>query len=131
MPRQIYGTHAISAIVSVLDLPLLHDQCLSVGCCAQTVAALALLFAIHSFQPSPFFVLDEIDAALDATNVARVAEYIREKTRPKAEQRFQSIVISLKDNFYERADALVGVARDVERCCSATYTFDLTRFETG
>ena len=97
----------------------------------QTVAALALLFAIHSYQPSPFFVLDEIDAALDATNVARVAEYIREKTRPKADQRFQSIVISLKDNFYERADALVGVARDVDRCCSATYTFDLTRFETG
>jgi structural maintenance of chromosome 1 len=95
------------------------------------VAALALLFAIHSYQPSPFFVLDEIDAALDATNVARVAEYIRQKTRPKAEQRFQSIVISLKDNFYERADALVGVARDVAGSCSATYTFDLTRFETG
>lgn len=99
--------------------------------CAQTVAALALLFAIHSYQPSPFFVLDEIDAALDATNVARVAEYIRAKTRPAAEDRFQSIVISLKDNFYGRADALVGVARDVDHCCSATYTFDLTRFGAG
>jgi len=109
----------------------LCGACEGVIMCVQTVAALALLFAIHSYQPSPFFVLDEIDAALDATNVARVAEYIREKTRPKAEQRFQSIVISLKDNFYERADALVGVARDVDRCCSATYTFDLTRFETG
>lgn len=65
-------------------------------CLLQTVAALALLFAIHSYQPSPFFVLDEIDAALDATNVARVAEYIRSKTRPSAEHRFQSIVISLK-----------------------------------
>ena len=49
------------------------------GAAAQTVAALALLFAVHSFRPSPFFVLDEIDAALDATNVARVAEYIRAK----------------------------------------------------
>ena len=96
--------------------------------CAQTVAALALLFAIHSYQPSPFFVLDEIDAALDATNVARVAEYIHAKTRPAAEDRFQSIVISLKDNFYGRADALVGVAQDVDHCCSATYTFDLNRF---
>ncbi|EIE20863.1 RecF/RecN/SMC protein [Coccomyxa subellipsoidea C-169] len=97
----------------------------------KTVAALALLFAIHSYQPSPFFVLDEIDAALDATNVARVADYIRAKTRPAAAARFQSIVISLKDNFYGKADALVGVARDVDHCCSATYTFDLTRFGAG
>ena len=35
----------------------------------RTVAALALLFAIHSFQPAPFFVLDEVDAALDNANV--------------------------------------------------------------
>lgn len=43
----------------------------------RTVAALALLFAIHSHHPSPFFVLDEIDAALDAGNVNKVANYIR------------------------------------------------------
>ena len=96
---------------------------------AQTVAALALLFAVHSYQPSPFFVLDEIDAALDATNVARVARYIRAKTRPGPARRFQSIVISLKDNFYEKADALLGVSRDVKFGASATYTFDLSRFE--
>ncbi len=53
------------------------------------MAALALLFAVHSHQPSPFFVLDEVDAALDATNVAAVARYIRAKTRPAAPQRFQ------------------------------------------
>lgn len=38
----------------------------------KTVAALALLFAIHSSNPSPFFVLDEIDAALDNTNIGKV-----------------------------------------------------------
>ena len=95
----------------------------------QTVAALALLFAIHTYQPSPFFVLDEIDAALDASNVARVANYIREKTRESAHGSFQSIVISLKDNFFEKADALVGVCRDGDLGCSATLTFDLSRFE--
>jgi hypothetical protein len=40
----------------------------------------------------------------------------------------QGIVISLKDVFFEKADALVGVARDTERGCSETYTFDLNRF---
>ena len=40
----------------------------------KTIAALALLFAIHSSNPSPFFVLDEIDAALDNTNIGKVRE---------------------------------------------------------
>ena len=49
----------------------------------QTVAALALLFAIHSFRPSPFFVLDEVDAALDNVNVSKVcaAPATRARTR--------------------------------------------------
>lgn len=38
----------------------------------KTVAALALLFAMHSCNPSPFFILDEIDAALDYTNIIKV-----------------------------------------------------------
>ena len=41
----------------------------------KTIAALALLFAIHSYQPAPFFVLDEIDAALDNTNIGKVRSY--------------------------------------------------------
>ena len=39
----------------------------------KSVASLALLFAIHSFKPAPFFILDEVDAALDATNVGKVS----------------------------------------------------------
>jgi structural maintenance of chromosome 1 len=72
----------------------------------KTVASLALLFAVHSVQPSPFFVLDEVDAALDNANVVRVADYIQ-----KHKHRFQSIVISLKDTFYHRADAIIGIYR--------------------
>lgn len=74
----------------------------------KTVAALALLFAIHSFQPAPFFVLDEIDAALDNTNIGKVASYIREKTA-----NLQTIVISLKEEFYSHADSLFGIVPDV------------------
>ncbi|KAM1212529.1 hypothetical protein ACFX15_003825 [Malus domestica] len=102
----------------------------------KTVAALALLFSIHSFRPSPFFILDEVDAALDNLNVAKVAGFIRSKSREGARANqddeggggFQSIVISLKDSFYDKADALVGVYRDCERSCSETLTFDLTKY---
>ncbi|XP_008364317.2 structural maintenance of chromosomes protein 1-like [Malus domestica] len=102
----------------------------------KTVAALALLFSIHSFRPSPFFILDEVDAALDNLNVAKVAGFIRSKAREGARANqddeggngFQSIVISLKDSFYDKADALVGVYRDCERSCSETLTFDLTKY---
>ncbi|KAM0829285.1 hypothetical protein ACQ4PT_066977 [Festuca glaucescens] len=103
----------------------------------KTVAALALLFAIHSFRPSPFFILDEVDAALDNLNVAKVAGFIRSKSCARAGEEqdgdggcgFQSIVISLKDSFYDKAEALVGVYRDSERSCSRTLTFDLTKYK--
>lgn len=102
----------------------------------KTVAALALLFSIHSFRPSPFFILDEVDAALDNLNVAKVASFIRSKScggsfdHKDADfgSSFQSIVISLKDNFYDKAEALVGVYRDSDRGCSRTLTFDLTKY---
>ncbi|KAL0561481.1 hypothetical protein IC582_001909 [Cucumis melo] len=102
----------------------------------KTVAALALLFSIHSFRPSPFFILDEVDAALDNLNVAKVAGFIRSKSCEGARMSqdadgssgFQSIVISLKDSFYDKAEALVGVYRDCERSCSRTLTFDLTKY---
>lgn len=92
----------------------------------KTVAALALLFAIHSYQPSPFFVLDEVDAALDNTNVAKVARYIRSQ----ASDAFQFIVISLKGSLYEHGDSLVGIYRDQEVNSSRTLTLDVSEVST-
>ncbi|CAI9278220.1 unnamed protein product [Lactuca saligna] len=89
----------------------------------KTVAALALLFSIHSYKPSPFFILDEVDAALDNLNVAKVAGFIRSKSYG-----LQSVVISLKDTFYHKAEAMVGVYKDFQTGCSRTLTFDLTKF---
>merc|ERR1719150_2338901 len=77
----------------------------------KTIAALALLFAIHSYQPAPFFVLDEIDAALDNTNIGKVASYIADRTENKSDA-MNVIVISLKDEFYSHADGLIGVCPD-------------------
>ncbi|XP_002735243.1 structural maintenance of chromosomes protein 1A-like [Saccoglossus kowalevskii] len=91
----------------------------------KTVAALALLFAIHSYQPAPFFVLDEIDAALDNTNIGKVASYIKEQS----DGHFQCIVISLKEEFYTRADALIGIYPEQGDCViSKTLTLDLTQY---
>jgi structural maintenance of chromosome 1 len=90
----------------------------------KTVAALALLFAIHSYRPAPFFVLDEVDAALDNTNVSKIARYIRKH----ASEDFQFIVISLKNTFYEMAQGLVGVYKDNQEISSRVLTLDLTKF---
>lgn len=90
----------------------------------KTIAALSLLFAIHSFRPAPFFIMDEVDAALDNVNVLKVCNYIRQRSSD-----FQCIVISLKDMFYERSESLVGICRDVSSSSSRTLTLDLTKFD--
>ncbi|KAF9905566.1 Structural maintenance of chromosomes protein 1 [Lobosporangium transversale] len=90
----------------------------------KTMAALALLFAIHSYRPSPFFVLDEVDAALDNLNVARIGHYLQEH----ASAQLQFIVISLKSSLYERGQGLVGIYRDQEVNSSKTLTLALDQF---
>ena len=54
-------------------------------------------------------MLDEIDAALDNTNISKVAEYIKEQS----ESQFQCLVISLKEEFYNHADSLIGIYPEV------------------
>jgi structural maintenance of chromosome 1 len=88
----------------------------------KTIAALALLFAIHSYQPSPFFVLDEVDAALDHVNVGRVASYVREHASPG----MQFIVISLKSTFFQESETLVGVMRDQSKMTSKYLSLDVS-----
>merc|ERR1739836_362036 len=93
----------------------------------KTIAALALLFAIHSYQPAPFFVLDEIDAALDNTNIGKVASYIESQKGS-----MNIMVISLKEEFYSHADALVGITTNPQKMresgalVSKVLTLDLT-----
>jgi structural maintenance of chromosome 4 len=62
------------------------------------------VFALHHFKPTPLYVMDEIDAALDFKNVSIVANYIKERTRNA-----QFIIISLRNNMFELADRLVGI----------------------
>lgn len=88
----------------------------------KTMAALALLFAVHSYQPSPFFVLDEVDAALDNANVEKIRNYIREHAGPG----MQFVVISLKTGLFQGSESLVGVYRDQEANSSKTLTLDVS-----
>ncbi len=66
--------------------------------------AIALYFAILKVRPTPFCMLDEIDAALDELNVERFASYLRQLCR-----KTQFIVITHRRGTMEEADALFGV----------------------
>jgi len=70
----------------------------------KTLSSLALVFALHAYKPTPLYVMDEIDAALDFRNVSIVANYIKGKTKNA-----QFIVISLRNNMFELAERLVGI----------------------
>ncbi|CAE7758359.1 psm1 [Symbiodinium necroappetens] len=86
----------------------------------KTVAAMALLFAMQSFQRPPFLILDEVDAYLDHSNVQALASYI-------ASVDCQAIVISHKHRFFSHGEGLVGVSRHRERNASVVFTMDLER----
>ncbi|KAH7817231.1 Structural maintenance of chromosomes 1, SMC1 [Monocercomonoides exilis] len=161
----------------------------------KTIAALAFMFAFNSFKPSPFILLDEVDAALDNVNVARAAAYIRRRSNGELTKHrgrgfnaspssmlndrtgsiatpslatapfdlatptpllsspespfgrldsqtptpglqmmdisrypLQCIVISLKGQFFEWADLLVGITRNIEKESSDVYTVDLRQY---
>lgn len=73
----------------------------------RALTAIALLFAILRVKPSPFCVLDEIEASLDEANVDRFAEFLKVFS-----QKTQFIVISHRQGTIEAADALYGVTME-------------------
>jgi len=83
----------------------------------KTLSSLALVFALHHFKPTPLYVMDEIDAALDFKNVSIVAHYIKERTKNA-----QFIIISLRNNMFELADRLVGIYKTDN--CTKTVTIN-------
>lgn len=70
----------------------------------KSLSAIALLFAIQSLKPSPFCLLDEIEAALDDSNVSRFAKYLHKLTKDT-----QFIVITHRKGTMEAADVLYGI----------------------
>lgn len=70
----------------------------------KALTAIALLFAIQNLKPSPFCLLDEIEAALDESNVGRFAGYLHKLTKHT-----QFIVITHRRGTMEKADRLYGI----------------------
>jgi chromosome segregation protein len=70
----------------------------------RALTAIALLFAIQNLKPSPFCLLDEIEAALDDSNVGRYARYLHKLT-----DHTQFIVITHRRGTMASADALYGI----------------------
>ena len=76
----------------------------------KSLTALAFLFAIQSFEPAPFYILDEVDAALDKENSVKVGRLIMEQARKS-----QFISISHNDAVINKADQIIGVALNKQK----------------
>lgn len=85
----------------------------------KALTAIALLFAIQSLKPSPFCLLDEIEAALDDSNVGRFANYLDKLT-----QNTQYIIITHRRGTMAAADRLYGITMQ-EKGVSALVSVNL------
>lgn len=85
----------------------------------KALAAISLLFAIQNLKPSPFCLLDEIEAALDESNVGRFAGYLNKLT-----EHTQFIVITHRRGTMEKADRLYGITMQ-EKGVSALVSVNL------
>lgn len=71
----------------------------------KTLTALAFLFSVQLYQPAPFYILDEIDAALDQSNSRKVADLIDDYS-----EEAQFVVISHNDETLKKSDYVYGVS---------------------
>lgn len=91
----------------------------------RALTAIAILFAILDLKPTPFCVLDEIEAALDDANIDTYAEYLKSYSRNT-----QFIVITHRKGTMERCDALYGVVMQ-EKGVSKTVSVKLNEALMG
>ena len=89
----------------------------------KALTAIALLFAIQNLKPSPFCLLDEIEAALDDSNVVRYAKYLKKLTKNT-----QFIIITHRRGTMNAADRLYGITMQ-EKGVSTLVSVDLVEHE--
>lgn len=88
----------------------------------KVLSAIALLFGILKMKPTPFCILDEIEAALDDANVYRYAEFLKKFS----EKDIQFIVITHRKGTMEVSDVMYGVTME-EKGVSKVVSVDLTK----
>jgi len=71
----------------------------------KTMAAIAFIFAVQEYDPAPFYILDEVDAALDKKNSEQLAQLIKNYS-----SKAQYIIISHNDGIISEADTLYGIS---------------------
>lgn len=87
----------------------------------KVLSAIALMFAILKMKPTPFCILDEIEAALDDANVLRYAEFLK-----KFSTNIQFIIITHRKGTMEVSDVLYGVTME-EKGISKVVSVDLNK----
>ncbi len=120
------GENILESSIDIIAQPpgknLQNMQLLSGG--ERALTAIAILFGILHMKPSPFCVLDEIEAALDDANVVRYAKYLK-----RFSQDTQFIVITHRKGTMEYADVLYGVTME-EKGISKLVSVDFTEQTT-
>ena len=89
----------------------------------KALTAISLIFAIQKIKPSPYCLLDEIEAALDDSNVTRYAKYLHKLTKNT-----QFIIITHRRGTMEVADRLYGITMQ-EKGVSALVSVNLMEDE--
>ena len=89
----------------------------------RALTAISILFAMLKLKPTPFCILDEIEAALDEANIGYFADYLSEYS-----QSTQFVVVTHRKGTMERCDALYGVAMQ-ERGVSGMVSVNLQDYE--
>ena len=88
----------------------------------QSMAALALIFAIQDYDPSPFYYFDEVDQNLDGYNAERIAMMCRERSK-----RAQFIMVTLRKVSLRLADHHIGITHGGDGCSRRIVDFDRER----
>ena len=88
----------------------------------QSMAALALIFAIQDYDPSPFYYFDEVDQNLDADNAERIAEMCRQRSK-----KAQFIMVTLRKVSLRLADHHIGITHGGDGCSRRIVDFDRER----
>jgi len=88
----------------------------------KTLTALAFLFAIQEHEPASFYILDEVDAALDKANSQKLADLIRDYC-----SKAQYVVISHNDAVISEADSLYGVSMQTDAGLSNVVSLDISK----